>query len=328
MNSKKCKDYSIECIYCDPKLEVHLTTTKETMFKHCRVAHNVEEQIAKKYYWESRTNINDLPNAQIFEKLVWEERLKIEQVCKKWQYVGKNLSWSNERIFDNTPYKYCSESRFMQFEALFERCGCHFRHLMFYSWSPVIILSLIGTAPNVKHLKFRQVKLNHGWYGMKKLSFIAPHLKSLCLDCNHESDIDNGLVECFKVMTCLEYLSISTGGTLFSQYSFVQFPPSLKFLSLERIHINNQILEWIAKGCKDLKTLRLLSCLYGSTNENAFHAIYQMISLMCLHLEINNVDDSSDFGYVFEALTELRVLEIDTVDDRIIIFAILYKNKK
>ncbi|KAI1697304.1 f-box-like domain-containing protein [Ditylenchus destructor] len=54
---------------------------------------------------DDSTKINDLPNvnlAQIFEMLPWQDRLKIEQVCKKWHCVGKNLSWSNYRYFNNS----------------------------------------------------------------------------------------------------------------------------------------------------------------------------------------------------------------------------------
>ncbi|KAI1693741.1 hypothetical protein DdX_20499 [Ditylenchus destructor] len=53
---------------------------------------------------EDIASINMLPDvnlAQIFEKLPWQERLKIEQVCKNWQHVGKNFSWPNYKVFDN-----------------------------------------------------------------------------------------------------------------------------------------------------------------------------------------------------------------------------------
>ncbi|KAI1709534.1 hypothetical protein Ddc_13848 [Ditylenchus destructor] len=244
-----------------------------------------EEKTAKKYYRESTTNINDLPDVnlvQIFEKFPWEERLKLEQVCKKWQYVGKNLSWSNERIFDNTPYKNWPESKFMQIEAFFDRCGHHLRHLVFHSWSPVIILSLLGMAPNVQHLKFWNMT-------------------------------DYGLAECFKVMTSLEYLRISDRGHLLNQHSFVQFPPNLKFISLHRIKNINQILEWIAIGCKDLKAL---SVSPDYINENGLKAISRMKRLT--YLEMNGYASQDASEDIFEALTELRALEIETVNGKLI----------
>ncbi|KAI1703036.1 f-box-like domain-containing protein [Ditylenchus destructor] len=51
------------------------------------------------------TNINELPDvilAKIFEELWRKERLQVEQVCKKWHYVGRNLvSYSDYKYFDN-----------------------------------------------------------------------------------------------------------------------------------------------------------------------------------------------------------------------------------
>ncbi|KAI1693999.1 hypothetical protein DdX_20343 [Ditylenchus destructor] len=44
MASSKFEDYKFECVYCDPKLEMHFSTTREAMIRHCRIVHDVEEQ--------------------------------------------------------------------------------------------------------------------------------------------------------------------------------------------------------------------------------------------------------------------------------------------
>ncbi|KAI1702368.1 hypothetical protein Ddc_17102 [Ditylenchus destructor] len=195
------------------------------------------------------THINALPDVnlvEIFEKLPWKDRLKIEQVCKKWQHLGKNLSWSNYRTFSSsimTHWPYYAEPSVMR------------RHT------------------------------------------------------------DYGLTECLKLMSSLEYLYIFDGGILLDQYSFVQFPPNLKLLSLNHIENTDQILNWVAKGCKHLKALTVS---LARINENGFRAISQMTSLTYLDVPIDRADNGADIGYVFEALTELRAIEINTVDGKII----------
>ncbi|KAI1703721.1 hypothetical protein Ddc_16447 [Ditylenchus destructor] len=264
------------------------------------------------------SNINELPVvnlAQIFEKLPWQERLKVEQVCKNWQHVGKNLSWANYRIFDNFKYEHLSDTRAMQIKPFFERCGRHLRHLTLRKWSPEAVLSFIRMAPNVQHLKFWLVKLNDE--SLMELAGIVPALKSLAvkvsLRCEERyTDYNLGLMECFKVMTCLEYLYLYETGALFSQQSFIQFPSNLKYLELHYVCNAAQILSWVALGCKNLKGLHLS----GITNENLFRSISQIKSLTYLDMSFKWV--MYEIGFVFEELTELRALEIDTLDETVI----------
>ncbi|KAI1696148.1 F-box protein SKIP2-like isoform X1 [Ditylenchus destructor] len=253
--------------------------------------------------------INDLPDvnlAQIFEKLPWQNRLKIEQVCKKWHYVGKNLSWSNYRIFDNLKYENWPEAKFKQIKPFFERCGRHLRHLTLRNWPAPTALSFLRMAPNVHHLRFWHVLLNGEC--MKELAQIVPSLKSLDLEvslrCNERvTDNNVGLTECFETMTCLEYLYIYEASVSFHSYSFVQFPPNLKYLALYSVSNAAQILSWVARGCKNLRGLRL-SC---DINVNTLQAISQLKSLTYLALPLKW--SPYDVGNVFEALTELRALD-------------------
>ncbi|KAI1701127.1 f-box-like domain-containing protein [Ditylenchus destructor] len=265
------------------------------------------------------TNINELPDmilAQIFVKLPWQERLEVEQVCKKWHNAGKHHSWTNFRIFNNYKYRDWTEERVTEIKPFFDRCGRHLRHLQFHGWSSETVLSFIRTAPNVQHLKFCDVELNDE--SLKMLAQIVPNLKSLGFEGSlrrAERNIGHGLMECFKMMTCLEYLYIIDDGVLLHQHSFVQFPPNLKFFSLNGIKNTDQILNWVAKGCKDLKAL-CVSGVYGRINESGFQAISQMKNLTYLDLPIDRADNF-DIGYVFEALIELRALKIDTVDVKV-----------
>ncbi|KAI1702293.1 hypothetical protein DdX_15560 [Ditylenchus destructor] len=189
------------------------------------------------------------------------------------------------------------------------------------------------------------------------------------------NDYNPGLVECFKTMTCLKYLHIYGVESLFDQKSFVQFPPSLKYLDFGSISNAYKILSWVAKGCKDLKGLRLSGSTFsplqtisqmksvevlfdqkpfvhfppslkylsfdlinnadrilswvakgcknlkglrysGCTLSNSIlQTICQMKSLTYLFLPL---PIAHDIGYVFEALTELQALEINTLDETII----------
>ncbi|KAI1709535.1 f-box-like domain-containing protein [Ditylenchus destructor] len=211
------------------------------------------------------SNINELPVvnlAQIFEKLPQQDRLNIEQVCKKWQHVGKNLSWSNYRIFDNLSGPDWPDTRAMQIKPFFERCGRYLRHLTLRRWFPETVLSFIKMAPNVQHLQLWSVKLNNE--SLTELAEIVPGLKSLavaasCQISEHSVlDYTLGLTDCFKVMTSLEYLLIYEP-CLFSQHTFVQFPSNLKYLDLCYASNAAQILSWVAEGCKNLKGLLLES---------------------------------------------------------------------
>ncbi|KAI1702289.1 F-box domain containing protein [Ditylenchus destructor] len=265
-------------------------------------------------------NINELPVvnlAQIFEKLPWKDRLKIEQVCKNWQHVAKNFSWANYNVFDNLEYKDWPDTRAMQIKPFFERCGRHLRYLTLEKWSPQTVLSFIRMAPNVQHLRFCQVKLNDE--SLKELAGIVPGLKSLgMIRCKEIStDYSLGLMECFKAMTGLEYLSISEPYALFSRHSFVQFPSNLKYLDLCFVSNPAQILSWVAEGCKVLKGLCLYLCYDG--DESLFHAISQIKSLTYLAM-FTSLDWKTPYeiGYVFEELTELRALEINTLDEKYI----------
>ncbi|KAI1702308.1 hypothetical protein DdX_15577 [Ditylenchus destructor] len=111
-------------------------------------------------------------------------------------------------------------------------------------------------------------------------------------------------------MTSLEYLCINVEDELFNFYSFVQFPPNLKYLALYNVRNAAKILSWVAKGCKDLIGLRL-DC---ELTANGFQAISRMKSLKYL-----DVPMSYDIGYVFEELTELRAIKIDTVNEMVVI---------
>ncbi|KAI1698556.1 putative F-box/LRR-repeat protein 2 [Ditylenchus destructor] len=322
MASSKLKDYKFECIYCDPKLEMHFSTTKEAMIRHCRIAHDVEEKM------DAISNINQLPFvnlAQIFEKLPWQDRLKIEQVCKKWQHVAKNLCWANYKIFDNYKYKDWPDTRAMQIRPFFDRCGRHLRHLTLRKWSPQFVLLFIRMAPNVEHLRFLQVNLDDE--SLKELAGIVPGLKSFgmenCLPSESKStDYSLGLIECFKAMTGLEYLYISERNALFSRHSFVQFPSNLKYLELTYVSNVAQILSWVAEGCKNLKGLDL--CCDG--DENFFHAISQIKSLTYLGLSLALIPPY-DVGYGLKELSELRALEVATLDEEIISAIMQHCNK-
>ncbi|KAI1716108.1 hypothetical protein Ddc_10525 [Ditylenchus destructor] len=254
--------------------------------------------------------------AQIFEKLPCEDRLKIEQVCKKWQFVGKHFSWSTYKIFDNSSYRDWPDERVTEeIKPFFDRCGRYLNHVKFCTWQHETILSLIKMAPHVQHLKFSGVSLNDE--SLKELAQIVPDLKSLVLKDSlrwHEGDADNGSMECFKLMTSLEYLHIYQGSALLDQCSFVQFPPNLKFLTLSDTKNTDQILNWVAKGCKDLKALTVSGTIL---NDNGFKAISEMKSLTYLNVPIKRAD-TFELDYVFESLNELRALEIDTVDGKVI----------
>ncbi|KAI1703040.1 hypothetical protein Ddc_16733 [Ditylenchus destructor] len=69
LGGNKCKDHQFECVYCDPNMEMYFTTTREAMIRHCRSAHNVEEQIAKRHYRESSAHINDLADVNLIKSL-------------------------------------------------------------------------------------------------------------------------------------------------------------------------------------------------------------------------------------------------------------------
>ncbi|KAI1699503.1 hypothetical protein Ddc_18538 [Ditylenchus destructor] len=266
---------------------------------------------------ESITDINMLPDvnlAQIFEKLPCTERLKIERVCKKWQYVGKNLSWSNYRIFDNKPYKYWREHQVMQVKPFFERCGRHLRHLTLRKWSSQAVLSFIGMSPNVQHLSLLSLKLDGN--NLRELAQLLPNLKSLYLEVPHNvdegtTDYDLGLIECFKAMTCLEYLYFQGSSSIFRKYKFVKFPAKLRYLGLYFINNSDKILRWVAKGCKDLRALNV----NGSLTRYGYNAIAEMKSLTYLRV-ISKID--GDIGFMFEALSELRALEIDFLDEMVV----------
>ncbi|KAI1693871.1 hypothetical protein Ddc_22494 [Ditylenchus destructor] len=171
-------------------------------------------------------------------------------------------------------------------------------------------------APNVQHLRFSEVMLTDEF--LKELAGIVPGLKSLTLKISlpcegKTADYSLGLMECFKVMTGLEYLYLDLyeTGALFDRHTFVQFPCNLKFLELDCLDAG-QILSWVAEGCRKLKGLRLS----GSTDENLFHAISQIKSLTYLSMSLRGI--SYEIGYVFEELTELRALEIHTSDEMVI----------
>ncbi|KAI1709547.1 hypothetical protein Ddc_13861 [Ditylenchus destructor] len=123
-------------------------------------------------------------------------------------------------------------------------------------------------------------------------------------------------------MTCLEYLHISGVNVLFDQKAFVQFPPSLKYLALYSINNTDRILSWVAKGCKDLKGLRLSG---HSLGRDTLQAISQMKSLTYLALKLASVP--IHFEYVFEALTELQALEINALDETVLTWITKYCKK-
>ncbi|KAI1709545.1 F-box protein SKIP2-like isoform X2 [Ditylenchus destructor] len=267
----KCVNYQFECQYCNPKVEKYVSATKQAMKEHYLIVHNERA---------SCTNINELLDVtlgQIFEKFPLKERLKLEQVCKKWYNASKNFGWENFRIFNNDKFAHWKVTKMTSF---FDRCGRYLRHLTLGDCSAQEALTLLKTAPNVLHLSLSFVNLNDEC--LKELAQILPGLKSMSLintfQCYEDvNDYNLGLLECFKVMTHLEYLRIDGDGSLFDQYPFVQFPPNLKYLHLDNIGLADETLSWVAEGCKDFKGLRLTD---PPLNEDAALAISRMKSFV------------------------------------------------
>ncbi|KAI1702381.1 f-box-like domain-containing protein [Ditylenchus destructor] len=276
--------------------------------------HKTIAKVAKCEVNDSR-NINMLPDeilVQIFEKLRWQKRLKIEQVCKKWQHVGKNLSWSNERTFDNESFVDLPEARVMQIRPFFDRCGSHLRHLTLRNWLPHVALPVISMAQNVQHLRLCSINLTSEHF--QQLAQILPNLKSLEFALASQpnrnmTDFSLGLMEYFKVMTSLEYLYIEALSGFFHQYEFVQFPPNLKYLCLDDVKNVEQILSLAAKGCKDLKGLSVVLSNFN-IDGNAVQSISQMKSLTYLSVPMRLIA----YNDVFEPSIELRALKIDTIN--------------
>ncbi|KAI1693742.1 f-box-like domain-containing protein [Ditylenchus destructor] len=257
-------------------------------------------------------DINSLPDvnlAQIFEKLPYQKRLQIERVCKRWHHVAKSLSWSNFKTFDNGKYRNWSEPSIIQIKPFIEeRCGRFLRHLTLRYWSPPVVLSFIRLAPQVQHLRLWSVKLMSEH--IRELAQILPHLKSLDLEVSLWSEVRMGAMrptlwqsksaikqqqdsmKHFQDMTSLEYLYIYEKTRFFDQNNLIQFPSSLKYLALYGINSADQILFWAEKQCKNLKGLRLT---YFATRWLG-----------------------TGIEFVFEALTELRALEIYSPDEKII----------
>ncbi|KAI1714613.1 hypothetical protein Ddc_11333 [Ditylenchus destructor] len=280
---------------------------------------------------KSKCNVNDSRNismlpdeilVKVFEKLRWQKRLKIEQVCKKWQHVGKNLCWSNERTFDNKKCLHLPAAHVMQIRSFFDRCGSQLRHLTLRNWLPHVALPVIRMAQNVQHLRLCSINLTSEHF--RELAQILPNLKSLEFALasrpnRNMTDYSLGLMEYFKVMTSLEYLYIKADAGLFHQYAFVQFPPNLKYLCLYDVQNVEKILPWVTEGCKDLKGLSVvLNGFFSgwSINGNELQAISEMKSLTCLSVPVKSID--YDVGYAFEALIELRALKIDIMSKRAI----------
>ncbi|KAI1709536.1 hypothetical protein Ddc_13850 [Ditylenchus destructor] len=224
-------------------------------------------------------------------------------------------------------------------KPFFERCGRHLRHFTFchnsYLMEPAhTALTFLRMAPNVQHLRLWEIKTNYDT--LKVLAEIMPHLKSLYLTVSlpideNETNYSQGLIEWLQVMMCLEYLHLSSRTMLFVLRPFIQFPPTLKYLHLDDISNTGRILSWVAKECKDLKGLRITCHLNARyLNDDAYQAISQMKSLEYLSVSEPlpmSERTPSNFGYIFEALTELRVLVINHVRETVITAIGQYCNK-
>ncbi|KAI1703100.1 hypothetical protein Ddc_16695 [Ditylenchus destructor] len=314
----KCVKYQFECQYCDPVIEKYVAATEQAMERHYLIMHNIED--FSETFSEKRAT-----KGQIFEKFPLKERLKLEQVCKKWHRVGKNHSWSNFRSFNNNEYAYC---RVLMMKPFFDRCGPYLRHLTLDGCPAETAITVLRMAPNVQHLSLFNVEMNDE--SLKKLAQTMPDLKSLSFCRTFTSskegyDYNMGLVECFKTLTRLEYLHMSAtfdqSISLFDKYSFVQFPPNLKHLSLSDINNVDKILSWVCEECKDLKGLRLGCRMFETT----FMAISKLKSLT--HLAMRLSPSYGNIDYVFEALTELQALEINGLDETAIIGITRYCKK-
>ncbi|KAI1703039.1 hypothetical protein Ddc_16732 [Ditylenchus destructor] len=200
-----------------------------------------------------------------------------------------------------------------QIKPFFERCGRYLRHLTLRKWSPQVVLSFIRMAPNVQHLKLSKDTLNNNF--LKELAQLVPGLKSLkvTVRCNgYKPNYDIGLIECFKTMTCLEYLSIydkecHNRGTLFNLHSFVQFPLNLKYLDLDDVANAAQIISWVSKECHNLKGL----CLSCSMEEDTLQAISKLKSELRA-LNIYNLDEKiiTAIAQHCQKLEHLSIVEI------------------
>ncbi|KAI1705644.1 hypothetical protein Ddc_15642 [Ditylenchus destructor] len=217
-------------------------------------------------------------------------------------------------------------------KLIFDRCGRYLRHLTLRYWSARTAMTFLRMAPNVQHLKIFFIELDDEC--LKQLPQIVPSLKSLDLKISYplfyrmdnDSFTDYGLMGCLKELTLLEYLCVYEKNgemyDLFDKQSFVQFPPNLKYLDLSPRNAG-KFLNCIAKGCKNLKGLRISTD--QNIDEDVFKAISQLKSLKYLAIPIGWAPFNIE--YVFEALTELRALEIHTIDEKAIIPITLYCNK-
>ncbi|KAI1695601.1 f-box-like domain-containing protein [Ditylenchus destructor] len=259
-------------------------------------------------------NVNDLPDiilSKILKDLPWKERLKVERVCRKWYYVGRNLSWTTYRIFDNEKYENWTEARTEELEPFFDRCGRHLRHLTLHKWPPVTVLRFIRMAPNIQHLGLSCVILNATH--LLEIAQTVPKLKSLelqfCRERSDESDSPNtDFAECLRSFQFLEYLCINEANISFHERkSACNLPHSLKHLALYYVTNVDEILH-ATKECKDLEGLSLTDDSYSMINTQGWQAVSEMKNLK--YLAVSQIGDVDTFETVLSALPNLKVLNV------------------
>lgn len=286
------------------------------------------------------TTLNDDCLLHVFSFLSLTDRVRIERVCKRWQYVARSM-WRRMHSLDMQqlalpPHHLHSMG---VLKSILMRCGdslsvlslaiyAHSRHRRSK------FLPIVGMlCPNLEELDATGVRLNK--FGLQRLGTGCTKLRKLNL--NYCSGVDERFLEnLLRILPELESLSLAQWGDLTGQalnklppetmkelnlnscsnlrpnelLSAVKRLPLLESLSLTScISLSNQHVKSLFESVPQLRSLNMAQ-YFPRLKYSSLESIGMLTSLRSLNLELNDLLTDRGLETIVEGCRDLECLNI------------------
>ncbi|XP_034256181.1 uncharacterized protein LOC117654106 [Thrips palmi] len=286
------------------------------------------------------STLNDDCLLHIFSFLSLTDRVRVERVCKRWQFVARSM-WRRMHSLDMQqlalpPHHLHSMG---VLKSILMRCGdsLSFLSLAIYAHSRhrrSKFLPIVGTlCPNLHELDATGVRLNK--YGLQRLGSGCSKLRKLNL--NFCSGVDERFLEnLLRILPDLESLSLAQWGDLTGQalnklppytmrelnlnncsnlrpnelLSAVKRLPYLESLTLTScISLSNQHVKAIFESVPQLRSLNMAQ-YFPRLKYSSLESIGMLCNLRSLNLELNDLLTDSGLETIVEGCKDLECLNI------------------
>ncbi|MFH4976109.1 hypothetical protein AB6A40_002818 [Gnathostoma spinigerum] len=277
--------------------------------------------------------IGDLPNhimVEIFNFLPVMERIKIERVCRLWQYLSRNYSWSKTTVLNYSTLVHSFRPidkrpivSNTQVRSISRRCGKYLRSLDLHAFRDTLTYNVCSTfAPlcrDLTTLNLYGIQLTNS--SLQLIGRHCPLLEDVNFHrCFQESVVERGLSSFFSKCQYLKAVDVGQNERLTGVPSFAFLPQSLVTLKIGGCYrINGGTMDYIKQRCSDLTTLVMSSVDTLSAGElnSLFEALKNLRKLKFGECFISHSSGGTELNFsTLKNLVELTINDNLLITDR------------